>query len=430
MKIGLQTWGSHGDVAPFIALAGGFSAAGHEVTLAVTTDAGIDYAHHASRLGFELVRVHPFAAHAPPEELRRIVDEADPIAEVRLLNRYYFDPIVEELFAAAKDLCAQSDVVLGHFWLHPLLTASQLLDVPRVAVHLCPIGVRSRHVAAAGPNLGPLLNGLVWNLGDYLTGRAVFRSANAIREREGLAPVGSLQRELFISDTLTLITASPLLCPNPPDWGDNIQITGQLRSNTDARRGSFPASLREFIEAGEPPVFMSFGSCDVFYGPENVELFVAAARLAGVRAIVQCGDVAASAHHASDRIHLIEESDHAEVFPGCRMIVHHGGAGTTQSALGAGRPAVVVEHGFDQAYWGKALVRAGISPRLLHRRSVTPRKLARAIRACVDDPQFGATASRLAVAFNREDGVRRAVELVEGVWGEFGDSDLNSAMPN
>jgi len=54
MKIGIQTWGTEGDVRPFIALAGGLSAAGHEVTLAVTEIRNKRYIQFGERLGFSI----------------------------------------------------------------------------------------------------------------------------------------------------------------------------------------------------------------------------------------------------------------------------------------------------------------------------------------------------------------------------------------
>ena len=224
MKIGMQTWGSRGDVVPFIALAAGLQSAGHEVTLAVTTDLDADYADLEARHGFRIVRVHAGFVDPPIDELRKIVRTPDRIKEVRLLNYYYFDPAVEDMYAASTALCAENDLVIGHFWLHTLLTAATLQRVPRVVVHLCPIGVRSVHVPAIGPNLGRRFNGLVWDLGDWLMRRQLFRRADALRVREGLPPLRSLQKEMLISDDLTLIATSPSLCPRPPDWTDNIQI--------------------------------------------------------------------------------------------------------------------------------------------------------------------------------------------------------------
>ena len=212
MKIGMQTWGSRGDVVPFIALAAGLQSAGHEVTLAVTTNHDADYADLEARLGFRILRVHAGFVDPPIDELKKIVRTPDRIKEVRLLNDYYFDPAVEEMYSASKALCAANDLVVGHFWLHTLMTAADLHHVPRVVLHLCPIGVRSVHVPAIGPNLGPWINGLIWDLGDRVMRRQLFRRADALRVREGLPPVRSLQQELLISDDLTLITARVGAC--------------------------------------------------------------------------------------------------------------------------------------------------------------------------------------------------------------------------
>jgi UDP:flavonoid glycosyltransferase YjiC (YdhE family) len=53
MRIGLQTWGSDGDIRPFLALAAGLKAAGHQVTLSITSVDGKDYSELAQRLGIE-----------------------------------------------------------------------------------------------------------------------------------------------------------------------------------------------------------------------------------------------------------------------------------------------------------------------------------------------------------------------------------------
>ncbi len=67
MKVGLQTWGSEGDIRPFTALAAGLVDAGHEVTLAVTDNIGRDYSEVAKKYGFKLIAVPNPEAHDPAE---------------------------------------------------------------------------------------------------------------------------------------------------------------------------------------------------------------------------------------------------------------------------------------------------------------------------------------------------------------------------
>ena len=99
------------------------------------------------------------------------------------------------------------------------------------------------------------------------------------------------------------------------------------------------------------------------------------------------------------------------------MIVHHGGAGTTQSALLSGNPSLVVEHAFDQSYWGKQLKRRGVAGELLHRRSLTAEKLAHGIDAVLSQPRLRQNARQLGDIMRKEDGVRKAVQLIEERFG-------------
>ena len=412
MRIGIQTWGSHGDVAPTVALGAGLSAAGPDVTLEVASDGSVDYTTAAKAANIKLRLTDTTRAEPPAAVLRQIGNTMDPLKELRLLNQHYFDPFEAELFNASKRLCEENELVIGHFWIHTLLAASQLTNTPRVALHFCPIGVRSRTMPASGPDLGPWLNGLVWNIGDRLITRQLLTSANTLRAREGLPPITSAQRDLFISADLTMIAASPVLFERPPDWGKHIVVPGHFSTHGSARRGQFDAQLRAFVEAGEPPIFMSFGSCDRFYGADNLSLFLKTVEASGLRAIVQTETVPNKDTLDMQQVRVVRECDHGQVFPHCRLIVHHGGAGTTHSSLAAGRPAVIVAHGFDQYFWGRVAARRGFAAAPLVRRSVSPRQLAKAVTRVARDSTMTEVTKQAGRQLAQENGVETAVRLI------------------
>ena len=95
------------------------------------------------------------------------------------------------------------------------------------------------------------------------------------------------------------------------------------------------------------------------------------------------------------------------------MIVHHGGVGTSQSSLLAGRASLVVEHAFDQKFWAIQLQNVGVAEKILSRRSVTPRKLADAIKTLLDAPKYNENARNIGAAMRKENGVNTAVQLIE-----------------
>ena len=114
MKIGLQTWGSEGDIQPFIALAAGLTKAGHEATLVVADNVGRDYSGLADRFGFRLLHVaNPEKPDAEKVEQvwRELIEVGNPIRQAALVMQYGFDPITESMYAAATEHCRTTDAV-------------------------------------------------------------------------------------------------------------------------------------------------------------------------------------------------------------------------------------------------------------------------------------------------------------------------------
>jgi sterol 3beta-glucosyltransferase len=117
MKIGIQTWGTEGDVRPFIASASGLSSAGHDVTLAITEIMNKQFTQFGDRLGFSIRPVgHIDIDDARFKELAvEVFDAWSPVKKGNILITNFFDPVIEDMLSAAKTLCAENDLVIGHF---------------------------------------------------------------------------------------------------------------------------------------------------------------------------------------------------------------------------------------------------------------------------------------------------------------------------
>jgi len=109
---------------------------------------------------------------------------------------------------------------------------------------------------------------------------------------------------------------------------------------------------------------------------------------------------------------MFAKAPHQAIFPRCRAVVHHGGAGTTQAATLAGKPSVVVANISEQDYWARELRRLGVAGGLARRRSVTAAGLARRIRQVLASPQMTVRAQALADGMRGENGVQEAVAAI------------------
>jgi sterol 3beta-glucosyltransferase len=418
MRIGLQTWGSEGDIRPFVALADGLKKAGHKVTLVITSVEDKDYTSLAHSLGLKIrqVRFPSFNRERCGRAKARAIQSVNPFKQVSIVFSELFDPVAQNMYAAAEQLCRDNDVVIGHYLLYPLAIAAEKTKRPYVAVILSPNFLRSRCIPPEGlPNLGEKFNTLLWNWAEVLMDRILRPGANLVRRQEGLHPILGIVKDLLESTYLNLVAVSPTLYPPQPDWQGRYELCGFFNLPETRENWQMPDDLKAFFKAGDPPVFMTFGSTAThnLSLDATTRLKIEAVSLGKFRAIIQSRWEDLEEIPGSSSVYRLGSAPHQHIFPHCAAVVHHGGAGTTQSATRCGCPSVVVEHALDQRLWGVLLNRAGLAPKPLHRRSLTPARLDKAVRKVLGSMEMATRAKTAGRALQAEDGVRKGVELIE-----------------
>jgi vancomycin aglycone glucosyltransferase len=175
---------------------------------------------------------------------------------------------------------------------------------------------------------------------------------NAYRTGLGLPPVRDV-RDFVITDR-PLLAADPVLSPWRPADLDVVQTGAWLLP--DER--PLPDELAEFLDAGEPPVYVGFGSMPMHGSTDLGGEVMAAVRAHGRRAVLSRGW--AGLGETADDCIVVGEANHQALFRRVAAVVHHGGAGTTVTAASSGSPQVVVPQGADQPYWASRVAALGI----------------------------------------------------------------------
>ena len=423
MKIGLQTWGSEGDIRPFTSLAAGLKLAGHDVTLVVTDNAGRDYSELANRYGYTL-KALPGPIIPNQEEAAKIwqaiIDVGNPIKQAEMIMTHGFDPVMESMYSAALELCAENELVIGHFFVFPLRVAAEIAKVPMATVNIVHNCIPSDLTCPPGlPDLGNWFYPWGWKLVRMMINRIFLPRVNSLRSREGLIQDTDVMTQTWAAERLNLLAVSPSICNRPKDWDERHQVCGFLNPPQENRKEIWPEGLDVFIAGGSPPVYFTFGSMmlsDLAEIRKTLRVWQKTIEKLGCRAIVQVPWDDLSAFETKQNVFMVNRSPYAEVFPRCAAIVHHGGAGTTQSSLLAGKPSVIVAHMADQTFWGAELKRLGVAGDTLQRKSLTAQKLAKGITFVLNDPTMPEKAAAIGHAMTREDGVKKAIQLVERIF--------------
>jgi sterol 3beta-glucosyltransferase len=146
---------------------------------------------------------------------------------------------------------------------------------------------------------------------------------------------------------------------------------------------------------------------------ETADLVLEAVARTGQRAIIHAGWGGLQRTDLPDSVLMVDGVPFSWLFPRVAAVVHHGGAGTTSAGLRAGVPSVVVPFFGDQPYWGQRVVDLGVGPAPIPRKKLTAERLVQAIQTAVTDQTMRQRAAELGAKIRAEDGVARAVAVVE-----------------
>ncbi|KAK4573358.1 hypothetical protein RGQ29_031357 [Quercus rubra] len=202
---------------------------------------------------------------------------------------------------------------------------------------------------------------------------------------------------------------SPHLVPKPKDWGPKVDVVGfcflDLASNYEP-----PESLVKWLEAGDKPIYIGFGSLPVEEPEKMTQIIVEALEITKQRGIINKGwGGLGNLAEPKDSIYLLDNCPHDWLFLQCKAVVHHGGAGTTAAGLRAACPTTIVPFFGDQPFWGDRVNARGVGPPPIPIDEFTLPKLVDSINFMLD-PKVKERAVELAKAMENEDGVTGAVK--------------------
>jgi len=416
--VGLQTWGSEGDVSPFLALGGALRGEGIDVVLNVFTTDDARYEERGESMGIEVNHIgglDPGRRTVTMEALlrARFLSRQGSIAMNEMLR-----PSVDALYRGAKALYARCDIVVGHFLSYPLSIVAEAAGKPYVALFPTAAPVPSPEMPPSGfPDFGRRINSLLWKIAYMGMNRLIADDANRIRGMEGVPSERVGSTDLLFSSDLNIVSVSPTIFPF--DTGrERMHVCGAFGNANSSRAAPLPESSQAFLEDGRPVIFVTFGSLGAVdpFAEETLRLLSETVNRAGVKAIIQHTwprHVSIGEHPS---LYCVERVDHASVFPSCSLVVHHGGAGTSRTAAMCGCPSIVVAHAADQRFNGALLKRAGVCTHVLRRGGLTVGKLASAITEALSaGPRMVARVKDVAQRMRAEDGLGKAMELIAHV---------------
>ena len=415
-RIVLTSFGSYGDVFPYVGLALELRARGHHPVLAMP-----GYARDlVEREGLEFHAVRPDGDLNDIATIARIMD---PARGTEYLIREIMMPALADSEADIAPLLADADLVVTHPLSFAAVYLAEKAAIPWVSTVLAPISFLSRYDMPVAP-------GAPWTKGlEAIPGVAsLFTRLGKAMTRRWVRPVEDRRRALGLPTTLNPLAEgqhspaavialfSSVLAEPKPDWPENVTVTGAVQYNGVDAEQPLSAALIDFLAAGPAPVVFTLGSAAVAAAGTFFEESLAAVQILGVRAVLLVGAHAENQPIGTipDTVRLEPYAPHAALFPHAAAIVHQGGIGTLHQALRSGRPMLTVPFSHDQPDNAHRVARLGCSRTLLPSR-YRARRVARELGRLLDDPICHDRAQAVAAQVRAEGGASAACDVIESL---------------
>ncbi|HYL89608.1 MAG TPA: nucleotide disphospho-sugar-binding domain-containing protein [Burkholderiales bacterium] len=414
-RILLATFGSLGDLHPYIAVARALAARGAQPLIATVPD----YREHVEREGIAFAPVRPGMAEFGDYQalLAKLFDARRGNAFlIREMVMPYLRTTHEDLSKAAEG----AKLLVSH----PLTLAIPIIAEQRRLPWVSTVLSPASFMSSFDP---PIIAGAEWLHAVGKLGRTAYRLAfslprlmlrrweeplHAFRRELGVTPLpGPAMLEGQFSPHLNLALFDPPLAPPQPDWPQNTVVTG-----APLHDGGLDPRVQEqldiFLAAGEPPLVFALGSSAVWVAGDFWNMAAEATRTLKRRAIlITGGDTPTRLAELPPGIGVFGYLPYSMIFPRAAAVIHQAGIGTLSQALRSGRPQLIVPFAFDQPDNARRAARLGLA-RVLPRARLSAGTLKAELAALLADSRYAQRAEAVGRELKSIDGAARAADAL------------------
>jgi UDP:flavonoid glycosyltransferase YjiC (YdhE family) len=416
MKIILLSIGTRGDMEPFLAIGEILKKKGHQVICAfpeqfgsLAEESNMEFASLKKEY-IEMLNSDDGKAvmGGSGSGLRKI------IANIRLARKS--TDVNKELIKSQSELIERENpdrIIYNVKAVYPVIWS---IDKKEKAVLVSAIPYMHyikdhTHVVFHG-NFGPFLNKLTYSLANFgliLTVRISLKRLKISKK---------ITREQ-IKDTLlsnkVIYAISPSLFPRPDYWSENVKVLG-YHERDKTINWKAEKSLHQFTVSHTKILFITFGSMTNPKPEEKTKTILDVLEKHQIPAIINIasGGLLEPAKYDTRLFHFVKQIPYDWVFPKMHAVIHHGGSGTTHTALKYGCAAMIIPHIIDQFAWNDIVSNLGFGPKGIAINKINKQNLEPRILDLFNNQSYKIKAMQVAEEIRKEDFKKELYKTIVG----------------
>jgi rhamnosyltransferase subunit B len=413
-RIVLTTFGSFGDIHPYMAIALELQRRGHHPVIATSQL----YREKISVAGLEFISVSPNIPPPQEQDMAMMERVMHPRKGSEYLLHEMLFPYLRDGYRDLLEAVKGADLLVTHpiSFAGPLV--AQKIGLPWVSTILSPASLFSAYDPPVPPFWGWMRHLKLLGPG-FMTfflkrAKSIYKNETyeAFRKELGLPDRGNPMFEGGHSPYLVLALFSEIFAQPQPDWPPQAQATG-FAFYDGHKELEVPADLLRFLDQGPPPIIFTLGTSAVWVAQNFYRESVKAAQALQQRAVLLIGDERNKITETLPAdIIAVEYAPFEQLLPRGSVMVHHGGVGTTSQGLRAGLPTLIVPFAFDQPDNAAHAERLG-SSRTLARSMYKRDNVVRELDKLLNNPQYALKAKSVGEQIRKENGAAQACDAIQ-----------------
>lgn len=413
MRLSIISYGTRGDVQPFLCLAWALKERGHSVKLLGPKN--VEKWIAPTQIPFLPLPVDVQALFAA-EAAQKMLAKGNIAAFFNWLSneeKAYMQDMRKAIIDATKD----SDAIITHALVEDRAAAvGAARKIPVLPIYFFPLIPSSTFASPfiTTKNLG-ILNRFTHKMMLSMLWKFSKQETNSMRKELGLAPCKlSFTNQVQNKNIPCILAYSENIFPRPKDYLPNNIVTGGFWMPELLRQklgeAGFSQNLAQWLDRGSSPVFLGFGSMPILNVEAMLDITRKALKGLGIRAVVGAG-WSAIADGGDDMLFAVSQADHEKLFGRCIGAVHHGGSGTTYASLRAGLPTFICSVFADQPFWGVQCRKLGVGDTIAFSK-LNSERLIFGLKSILS-PETQEKAKKLGKNIAMEDGLSKAIHVIE-----------------
>lgn len=420
MNIGIFTYGTRGDLQPYVALALGLIEKGHKVKISATED------FKAFVEGFGV----PFQPLWGNAETMMNSTEGQSILQTEnaiKLMKYYFkvlhdnrEPLRKSYFEAISKV----DFIIANSMTLPFVSAiAEKLNKKVALTYFMPPVVLTKEFPLGDFDFFNFTwyNKLTYKIAQGFFWKFIKQDTNEYRQELGLPILKeNLVTYLDKQKILDLYCISQSLIPQPKDWESHHKITGFINIPKHKRDEHFLdktlPELIEWLEQGDKPIYIGFGSNGVGNTEKFIKILTEILEQTNERILFCTGWSQFDNLPKHNNLFITKYVNHETILPKCKVGIFHGGAGTLATMLRNNLPVIIISFYTDQPTWGKIVERKKLGVHIPVK-TLSADKLISAIQK-VQAKEIENNVSTVGQQIRNENGLNNAITEIENYFND------------